>query len=58
MTEPIVEARCVHKTYETGKVRVRALQGVDLVVARGELELVGVADRAAHRPDELSGGPT
>jgi putative ABC transport system ATP-binding protein len=35
--EPIVEARAVHKTYETGKVEVRALRGIDLAVARGEM---------------------
>jgi putative ABC transport system ATP-binding protein len=35
--EAIVEARTVHKTYDTGKVSVRALRGVDLSVARGEM---------------------
>ena len=35
--EPIVEALAVHKTYDTGKVQVRALRGVDLTVARGEM---------------------
>ncbi len=35
--EAIVEARAVHKTYDTGKVSVRALRGVDLSVARGEM---------------------
>jgi ABC-type lipoprotein export system ATPase subunit len=33
----IVAARGVRKTYETGEVRVPALQGVDLVVGRGEM---------------------
>jgi ABC-type lipoprotein export system ATPase subunit len=33
----IVDARAVEKTYETGRVRVRALRGVDLTVARGEM---------------------
>jgi ABC-type lipoprotein export system ATPase subunit len=37
MTEPIVQAHGVHKTYETGRVRVRALQGVDLAIGRGEM---------------------
>jgi putative ABC transport system ATP-binding protein len=37
LPEPIVEARAVEKTYETGKVEVHALRGVDLVVARGEM---------------------
>ena len=34
---PIVEARGVVKTYDTGDVRVDALRGVDLVVERGEM---------------------
>jgi ABC-type lipoprotein export system ATPase subunit len=33
----IVAARAVEKTYETGRVRVRALRGVDLTVRRGEM---------------------
>ena len=37
MTEPIAEARAVQKTYDTGKVQVNALRGVDLVVERGEM---------------------
>jgi putative ABC transport system ATP-binding protein len=35
--EPIIEARAVLKTYETGKVEVAALKGIDLAVARGEM---------------------
>jgi putative ABC transport system ATP-binding protein len=35
--EPIIEARAVLKTYETGKVKVAALRGIDLAVARGEM---------------------
>ena len=35
--EPIIEARAVQKTYETGKVKVAALKGIDLAVARGEM---------------------
>jgi ABC-type lipoprotein export system ATPase subunit len=35
--EPIVETRAVDKTYDTGKVQVHALRGVDLVVPRGEM---------------------
>jgi putative ABC transport system ATP-binding protein len=35
--EAIVESRRVHKTYETGKVSVRALRGVDLTVERGAM---------------------
>ena len=34
---PIVEARSVGKTYDTGKVEVHALRGVDLAVRRGEM---------------------
>lgn len=34
---PIVEAREVHKTYDTGAVRVDALRGIDLAVAQGEM---------------------
>ena len=33
----IVEARDVYRTYDTGKVRVNALNGVTLSVARGEM---------------------
>ena len=37
LVEPIVEARAVEKTYDTGKVEVHALRGVDLRVAVGEM---------------------
>ena len=33
----IIEARSVHKTYDTGKVKVSALRGVDLAIERGEM---------------------
>jgi ABC-type lipoprotein export system ATPase subunit len=33
----IVEARAVEKTYDTGKVEVHALRGVDLTLNRGEM---------------------
>ncbi|HET7038100.1 MAG TPA: ABC transporter ATP-binding protein [Thermomicrobiaceae bacterium] len=36
-TEPIIGASGVEKTYDTGKVRVPALRGVDLTVYRGEM---------------------
>jgi putative ABC transport system ATP-binding protein len=35
--EPIVEARSVDKTYDTGKLAVRALRGVTFSVPRGEM---------------------
>jgi putative ABC transport system ATP-binding protein len=34
---PLVEARGVERTFETGKVQVRALRGVDLTLERGEM---------------------
>jgi len=34
---PIVEARSVRKTYDTGAVQVDALRGIDLAVAPGEM---------------------
>jgi ABC-type lipoprotein export system ATPase subunit len=33
----IVEARDIHKIYDTGKVRVHALKGVNLAIGRGEM---------------------
>jgi len=35
--QPIVEARSIRKTYDTGKVQVNALNGVDLALERGEM---------------------
>ncbi|MFQ6019713.1 MAG: ABC transporter ATP-binding protein [Dehalococcoidia bacterium] len=35
--EVIIEARNIHKTYDTGKVKVHALREVDLAVRRGEM---------------------
>ena len=37
MDAPIVIATGIHKTYDTGKVQVNALRGVDLSVGRGEM---------------------
>src|SRR3972149_225062 len=36
----VIECRDVRKTYETGKIAVEALRGVDLRVARGEVVAV------------------
>jgi len=35
--ENIIQAINVHKTYDTGQIKVRALRGVDLTVRRGEM---------------------
>ncbi len=40
VTDPIVEARGVVKTYRSGETQVQALRGTDLVVARGEMVAV------------------
>lgn len=37
MEDLIVRAKGIHKTYDTGKVQVNALRGVDLSVRRGEM---------------------
>jgi ABC-type lipoprotein export system ATPase subunit len=37
MNRPIVEARTLVKTYDTGAVKVNALKGVDLTIHRGEM---------------------
>jgi putative ABC transport system ATP-binding protein len=34
---PIIEAKGVQKTYDTGKVKVEALRGIDLAVEKGEM---------------------
>jgi ABC-type lipoprotein export system ATPase subunit len=39
-SDAIVVARGVRKSYETGRVRVDALRGVDLVLARGEMAAI------------------
>ena len=35
--ERLIVAQQIHKTYDTGRVKVHALRGVDLVVHRGEM---------------------
>ena len=37
---PIIVGRSVHKTYDTGRVKVKALRGVDITVAKGEIVAV------------------
>ena len=37
MEEPIIQVTGVHKTYDTGKVTVHALRGIDLSIQRGEM---------------------
>ncbi|MCK4614584.1 MAG: ABC transporter ATP-binding protein [Thermoplasmata archaeon] len=37
MIDYIIDARNIHKTYDTGKVKVRALRGLDLIVTKGEM---------------------
>ena len=37
LTDAIVEATNIHKTYDTGAVQVHALRGIDLRVERGEI---------------------
>ncbi len=34
---PIINAKNVHKTYDTGKIQVKALKGVDLEIEKGEM---------------------
>jgi ABC-type lipoprotein export system ATPase subunit len=38
--ENIIQAKAIHKTYDTGKVKVYALRGVDFIVKRGEMVAV------------------
>lgn len=34
---PIIRAKNVHKTYDTGKIQVKALRGIDLEIEKGEM---------------------
>jgi putative ABC transport system ATP-binding protein len=38
--ESIISAKKVHKTYDTGKIQVKALRGVDVEVQKGEMVAV------------------
>ncbi len=40
LNDPIIEARNVQKTYDTGAVQVHALRGINLEVGRGEMVAV------------------
>jgi ABC-type lipoprotein export system ATPase subunit len=37
MTEPMIVAKQIHKTYRTGEIEVHALRGVDLAIRPGEM---------------------
>jgi len=37
MSEYIIEAKNVHKIYDTGKVKVHALRGIDVTIRKGEM---------------------
>jgi len=37
MTTNIIDARDIHKTYDTGRLRVKALRGIDFTVKKGEM---------------------
>lgn len=37
MSEFIIESHEIHKTYDTGRIKVHALRGVDLQVTKGEM---------------------
>ena len=48
---PLVELKDVTKVYGTGEAEVRALDGLDLSIERGEfVAIMGRADRASRRP--------
>jgi len=37
MSEEIIKGENIHKTYDTGKIRVHALRGLDISIAKGEM---------------------
>ena len=39
-TPPVIEMQAIRKTYDTGKVKVEALKGIDLTVSAGEFVAV------------------
>jgi putative ABC transport system ATP-binding protein len=67
---PVIEMQAIRKTYDTGKVKVEALKGIDLVVQPGEflavvgpsgsgkstlMNLIGCLDTATEGSYRLSG---
>ncbi len=40
MTQPIIQAQNIHKTFRNGQIEVHALRGVDLTIAPGEMVAV------------------
>jgi putative ABC transport system ATP-binding protein len=40
MTQPIIQAQNIHKTFRNGQIEVHALRGVDLIIASGEMVAV------------------
>ena len=40
MTQPIIQAQNIHKTFRNGQIQVHALRGVDMTIASGEMVAV------------------
>jgi putative ABC transport system ATP-binding protein len=72
INDPVIELEDVHKTYSTGKLEVRALSGVDLVIQAGEfisimgpsgsgkttlMEILGCLSRPTEGRYRLNGRP-
>ena len=47
--EPILKAEGIRKVYDTGRVQVEALRGIDLEIKRGDM-IVIMAPPAPGRP--------
>jgi len=51
--DDIIYVKGLHKTYDTGKVKVHALKGVDFTVRRGEMVAIiawGASPLTTHLP--------